>query len=257
VAEPLLEAVGLGVERGGRALLADVSFAVRPGVVLGVLGPNGAGKSTLLKATAGLLPASGALRLGGRDAAALGRRERARLVAYVPQHSDLQAALPVREVVAQGRFAHGGWSPAAAAARARDDEAITRAMAQTDTAPLAGRPFSRLSYGERRLVLLARALATGAPVLLLDEPTAALDVRHALELLAVLRRRAAEGAAVVVVLHALAEAAEVCDEALLLHRGRVLAAGPVASVVSAGPVREVYGVELVPGAHFGYRLVER
>jgi iron complex transport system ATP-binding protein len=250
VAEALLEAAGLGVRRGGRALLAEVSFAVRPGVVLGVLGPNGAGKSTLLKATAGLLPASGTLRLGGRDAATLGRRERARLVAYVPQHSDLQAALPVREVVAQGRFAHGGGP-------AEVSHAVAQALAQTDIEALADRSFSALSYGERRLVLLARALATGAPVLLLDEPTAALDVRHALELLAVLRRRAADGAAVVVVLHALAEATEACDEALLLQQGRTVAAGPVASVISAGPVREVYGVELVPGAHFGYRLVER
>jgi iron complex transport system ATP-binding protein len=250
MAEPLLEVRGLGVRRGGRALLEGISFAARPGVVLGVLGPNGAGKSTLLKAVAGLLPSSGQLRLGADDARALDARARARRLAYVPQHSVLDAALPVREVVAQGRFAHGGaWGAPAAVDRA----AVDRALAMTDATALAERPFSALSYGERRLVLLARALATEAPVLLLDEPTAALDVRHALELLAVLRRRAEGGAAVLVVLHALAEAASACDEALLLAGGRCVAAGPVAEVVAAEPVRRVYGVELVPGAHFGYR----
>jgi iron complex transport system ATP-binding protein len=254
VSEPLIEATNLTVRRGGKVLLDRVSFAVRGGVILGVLGPNGAGKSTLLKATAGLLPWTGSLQIGGQDGRAMRRRDRARLVSYVPQHSALEAALAVRDVVAQGRFAHGG---ALGPPRAADTQAVARALEATDTVRLAGRPFSSLSYGERRLVLLARALATGAPVLLLDEPTAALDVRHALELLAVLRRRAADGAAVVVVLHGLAEAASVCDEALLLDQGRSVAAGPVTTVIAAAPVRQVYGVELLPGAHFGYRLVDR
>jgi iron complex transport system ATP-binding protein len=251
VAETLLEAAALSVHLGGRLLLDRVSFTVERGTVLGVLGPNGAGKSTLLKATAGLLPSTGGLRIAGHDARTLRRRQRARLLAYVPQHSALEAALPVRDVVAQGRFAQAGMLGPAPPG---EGEAVARALALTDIAPLADRPFSSLSYGERRLVLLARALATGAPALLLDEPTAALDVRHALELLAVLRRLAGEGAAVMVVLHALSAAASVCDQALLLAGGRCAAAGPVAEVVAAGPVRRVYGVELVPGAHFGYRL---
>jgi iron complex transport system ATP-binding protein len=250
VPEPRLEAAALSVALRGRRVVDEVSFAVQAGTVLGVLGPNGAGKSTLLKAAAGLLPFSGSLRLAGREAGGLSRRERARLAAYVPQHSALDAALPVREVVAQGRFAHGGGAPADAAA-------VAHALAVTDSERLAERPFSRLSYGERRLVLLARAVASAAPLLLLDEPTAALDVRHALEMLALLRRLAAEGAAVVVVLHGLAEAVEVCDQALLLAEGRTVAAGPIAEVVAAEPVRRVYGVDLVPGAHFGYRLAER
>jgi iron complex transport system ATP-binding protein len=246
MAEPLLELRQLAVLRGTRAVLSGVDLRLEPGRLLAVLGPNGAGKSTLLKAAAGLLPHQGSLRLDGRDAATLDRRARARLCAYVPQHSALDAALPVRDVVAQGRFAHQGGHQAA----------IARAMKLTDSERLADRPFSALSYGERRLVLLARALATEARLFLLDEPTAALDVRHALELMALLRRLADEGAAVVVVLHQLGEAATSCDEALLLEGGRPFAAGPIAEVVASEPVRRVYGVELLPGAGFGYRLPE-
>jgi iron complex transport system ATP-binding protein len=216
------------------------------------VGPNGAGKSTLLKVLAGLLPYRGQVRLSGADALTLDRRERARKVAYVPQHSALEAALPVRAVVAQGRFSHGDlWGRSGA-----DEVEIDRALALTGATHLGDRTFHKLSYGERRLVLLARALATGAKLLLLDEPTAALDVRHALDLLSVLRRLAGDGACVVVVLHQLQEAVSHCDRALLLAEGRAVAEGPVAEVIAAGPVRQVYGVDLVPAAHFGYRLPE-
>jgi iron complex transport system ATP-binding protein len=249
--EPALAVRGLAVSRDGRAILSGIDLQADRGAVLAVVGPNGAGKSTLLKVLAGLLPYEGQVLLEGGDAAALDRRARARRVAYVPQHSALDAALPVRAVVAQGRFAHGeAWRGPSRA----DEDAIERALALTDAARLADRPFNRLSYGERRLVLLARALATGAKLLLLDEPTAALDVRHALDLLSVLRRLAGDGACVVVVLHQLQEAVSHCDRALLLAEGRTVAAGPAAEVISAGPVRRVYGVELVPAAHFGYRL---
>jgi iron complex transport system ATP-binding protein len=253
MADAALEVNGLSVAREGRRILSDVSFSAAPGSVLAVVGPNGAGKSTLLKVLAGLLPYDGEVKLEGGDAHRLGRRERARKVAYVPQHSALEAALPVRAVVAQGRFAHRellGGRPTG------DEAAIDRALALVGATHLADRTFHRLSYGERRLVLLARALATGANLLLLDEPTAALDVRHALDLLSVLRRLASGGACVVVVLHQLQEAASHCDRALLLADGRAVAEGSVAEVITAGPVRQVYGVDLVPAAHFGYRLPE-
>jgi iron complex transport system ATP-binding protein len=253
MAEPLLEARALAVRRGPRPVLSDLSFAVASGEMLAVVGPNGAGKSTLLKAIAGLLPYDGDIRLTGRDARRLDRRQRARLVAYVPQHSALEAALPAREVVAQGRFAH---RDLLGRPRADDVRAVNHALELTDTARLAERPFSKLSYGERRMVLLARALATGSRLLLLDEPTAALDVRHALTLLGVLRRLAADGAAVILVLHQLQEAVAACHRALLLTDGRCVALGSVAEVISAGHVRAVYGVEMVSGAQFGYRLPE-
>jgi iron complex transport system ATP-binding protein len=249
---PRLETRKLGVVRGTRRLLDSISISVEAGEILALVGPNGAGKSTLMKALAGILPYEGEMILDGSSASALTRRARARCLAYVPQHSTLDAPMLAREVVAQGRFAHrDAWGRAS-----RDDAtAIARALEATEAAHLADRPFSRLSYGERRLVLLARALATGARVLLLDEPTAALDIAHALSLLHRLRKLAGRGHAVVVALHHLDEVGEFCDQALLLRQGRAVCAGPVVDVVAAAPVREVFGVELVPGAHFGYRMI--
>jgi iron complex transport system ATP-binding protein len=248
----LLEARHLSVAIGRRFLLEDVSVKMEAGEMLGLVGPNGAGKSTLLKALAGILPHQGEILLEGSPAAGIPRRTRARRIAYVPQHSTLDAPMPAREVVAQGRFAHrDDWGRASI----DDSAAITRALENTGALHLADRPFSRLSYGERRLVLLARALATGAPILLLDEPTAALDVAHALSLLHLLRELAGRGYALIVALHHLDEVAEFCDRALLLRQGRVVSTGPVAKVVAAAPVREVFGVDLIPGAHFGYRIM--
>jgi iron complex transport system ATP-binding protein len=251
MANLLLETRGLTVMRDGHACLEDVSVAVAAGEILALLGPNGAGKSTFMKALAGILPSQGEVRFAGQLAADLDHRARARRLAYVPQHSALDAPMLTRDVVAQGRFAHRDrWGR-----QSREDApAIAAALAATGALPLADRSFTRLSYGERRLVLLARALATGAHILLLDEPTAALDVAHALSLLSRLRELAARGHAIVVALHHLDEAAAHCSRALLLRQGRVARMGPVADVIAAAPVREVFGVELVPNAHFGYRM---
>ena len=248
---PLLETRGLTVVRGGRRRIDDVSVSVGAGQILALVGPNGAGKSTFMKAVAGILASQGDILLDGQPASGLARDERARRLAYVPQHSALDAPMLARDVVAQGRFAHRDrWGRPCAV----DGAAIAAALDATGATSLADRPFTRLSYGERRLVLLARALATGARILLLDEPTAALDVAHAITLLHRLRDLATGGHAVIVALHHLDEVAEHCTDALLLREGRVVRSGPVAEVVAPAPVREVFGVELLPGAHFGYRM---
>jgi iron complex transport system ATP-binding protein len=248
-----LGVAGLTVVLGGRRVVDDVTFTAPAGAVTVLLGPNGAGKSTILKAAAGLLPHSGRIRLGEHDGGSLDRKARARLVAYVPQASALEAALPVRDVVEQGRYAHREPGLFHRSNR-RDDDAVTSALQRADAVALADRPFNQLSHGERRRVLVARALASGAGILLLDEPTAALDVGHALALLAVLREVARQGTAVILVLHQLQEAATIADHAILLAGGRLRHQGPVTEVVAPGPIRSVYGVDVVPLAQFACRL---
>jgi iron complex transport system ATP-binding protein len=250
---PALQGRGLRVVRGGRLVVDDVSLSMAAGEILAVVGPNGSGKSTLLKALAGLCVCEGQVTVGGVDMASLEPRARARLLAYVPQHSALESALPVEDVVAQGRLAHRSLL---AGLGGRDREAMARAMADADVTHLGPRPFNQLSYGERRRVLLARALATEAPVLLLDEPTAALDVRHVLILQAIVQRLAAAGKAILVVLHPLHEVLAMAGAAMLLDGGRVAARGSVTEVIAAEPIRRVYGVQLVPGGSFDYRLLE-
>ena len=241
---------GVTVRFGARVALDDVSFVAPYGEVTAILGPNGAGKTTLLRAIAGLTPCAGAIAIGGDDAAALDRLERARRIGYVPQQSRLDAPIAAFDVVAQGRYAHGAGLGTVGAA---DRAAIEDALRRVDAADYARRSFIELSHGQKKRVLIARALATGARIVLFDEPTASLDIGHVLAFFRLTRELAAGGAAVVIVLHDLDEARRQCDAALLLHAGKVVAHGPVADVIAAGPVREVYGVELVPGGALGFR----
>ena len=253
---------GLSVVLGGRAVLQEVSFTAQFGELLSVVGPNGAGKSTLLRALSGLLPSTGELMLEGQPLGLLSQPERARRVSFVPQHSQLSAALSVRDVVALGRYAHrpafarpgGDALRARGAARSEDERAVASAMADTDVSALAERGFSDLSTGEQKRVLIARALCTEARTLLLDEPTASLDIEHALRLFVLLRALAAEGRAVVLVLHQLEHALAFSDRALLLSSGRVLATGPTREVLTPEHVRALHRVELVPDGAPGFRL---
>jgi iron complex transport system ATP-binding protein len=244
---------GLSVSLVGRQVLAGVSFAARRGELLAVLGPNGAGKSTLLRALTGLLPHGGEVALEGTPVERIEPRARARRISLVPQQSQLTAALSVREVVALGRHSH---RPALAGLSAHDHARIEAALRESDIGALAERAFSDLSVGEQKRVLLARALCTDASILLLDEPTASLDIEHALRLFALLRALAAEGRAVVLVLHQIEQALAFSDQALLLQRGTPLACGPTRDVITAANVRALYGVEMLERDAPGFRLPE-
>ena len=236
------------VLRGECPVVDQVSLTARPGEVLALLGPNGAGKSTVLRAILGLIPSTGTVTLEGRDLHHLDPRERAKLVAYVPQRSQLAAGLTGEAVVAQGRFAHLG---PLARLSAVDRQAIDGALARTDATAFADRPFTQLSAGEQQRVLLARALATGAGTILLDEPTAALDVGHALAFIHLLRDLAAAGQTIVSVLHDLDEVHRAADQVVLLHRGRLVAVGTPAQVLVPENTQPVFGVTLVPQAAWG------
>ena len=245
-----VRARGVGVVLGGRRVLDRVDLEAEPGEVLALLGPNGAGKSTLLKALAGRVSYQGQIELGDTDLDSIPPHERARRVAYVPQRSLLRSALSVEEVVAVGRYAHG---PSFGGLSKNDRDAIAHALETAHADTLRDRVFTQLSVGEQQRVLLARALASDAPVLLLDEPTAALDVGEGMAVLELIRGLAARRHTVIVVLHDLADARSTTDRAILLKEGRIIECGSTSEVVSPDPVRAVYGVELVENARIGFR----
>jgi ABC-type cobalamin/Fe3+-siderophores transport system ATPase subunit len=236
----MLEAQDLSLTRAGGKVLDAVSMAVRPGVLLAIVGPNGAGKSSLLACLAGLeKPASGRVRLQGHDLTDFRRRDLARRLAYLPQESDGRFGFTVLQAALMGRNPHLGrldpYSP-------RDRELALRALAAMDMEHLAERPLTALSGGEKRRAALARILAQDASVLLLDEPTAGLDIRHTLGLMRLLRGLA-ESRAVAVVLHDLGLAGAWCGEILMLDRGRTVAGGPAAAVLTPRNLERVFGVK--------------
>lgn len=251
--DPLAEASGLVVRLGGREVLAGVSLSARAGEVLALVGPNGAGKSTLLAALAADLPADeGVVRVFGRPTADWPARELALRRAVLPQAAALSFPFVVEEVVRMGR------APWAGTAREdEDDLAVREAMGATEVGEFASRPFSALSGGERARVALARILAQRTPLLLLDEPTAALDLRHQELVLRLCRERAAAGDAVVVVLHDLGLAAAYADRVAVLRGGGIAAEGPPAGVFTGDLLTEVYRqpVEVFPHPRTGAPLV--
>ena len=222
-----LTATRIGVQ--GR--LSGLSLELPVASLTAVVGPNGAGKSTLMQVLAGLLPADGEIQWQRRPLRRIGFLERGRMLAWVGQESHADFAFPVREVVSQGRFAWGD-----------DGAGVQAALDAFDLAELAERPVTRLSGGERRRVFLARALATGAPLQLWDEPTANLDVRHGLEVHALARSLARRGDTVLLSLHDI-RAAYRFDRVLVLQRGELVADGPPHEVLTAPLIREVFRVE--------------
>ncbi|QTX05803.1 heme ABC transporter ATP-binding protein [Agromyces archimandritae] len=253
-AGPVLAARGLTVRIDGATLLDGVDFTASTGRVHALIGPNGAGKSTLLGVLAGDTGAvaAGTVAMLGRPVGAWSLKELARQRAVLTQEHQVSFPFPVREVVAMGRH------PWARTPAADDDDAeVERAMADADVAHLGERTVPSLSGGERARVALARVVAQQAEVLLLDEPTAALDLKHQEDVMRLARAHAAAGRTVVVVLHELNVAAAYADDITLLRRGRVVATGSPAEVLTAERIEEVYGqaVDVTPHPRTGAPLV--
>jgi iron complex transport system ATP-binding protein len=227
----------------GAPVFAGLDFTVSPGEMVALLGPNGSGKTTLVRLASGALrPEAGTVRLFGSDLAAMPAKERARKVAVVPQQTSPAFEFTVFQMVLLGRAPHQGLLGLESD---RDLEIARDALRKTDVAHLAERPFHSLSGGERQRVVLARALAQEAPLLLLDEPTAFLDLRHRLQAYQLARDlNRSGGITVVLVSHDLNLAARHCDRLVLLRCGEVVADGAPEDVMRPEPLREVYEVDV-------------
>ncbi|MEO8457341.1 MAG: ABC transporter ATP-binding protein [Chloroflexota bacterium] len=246
-AEPILEVSSASVtyRSSGREIVAlrDVSLSLNEGEVVGLVGPNGSGKTTLIRVvTAVVRPGRGRVVIGGRDIRRMRQIELARQIAVVPQEPVLPPAFTALACVLMGRTPHlrllqnEGLS---------DLEAARRAMLATDTWAFADRMLGELSGGERQRVVVARALAQETPILLLDEPTAHLDLGHQASVLGLMHRFALdEGKAVLAVVHDLTLAARYCDRLVMMRHGSIVASGSPSEVLTTERLREVYGVSV-------------
>lgn len=248
-----IAAEGLSVALGGRRVLHDVTVTLAGGALIGVIGPNGAGKSTLARALLGLVaPAGGRVTIDGDDVSRLASDILARRVAYLPQAHAVHWPLAVERLIGLGRLPHlGPFSRISAV----DGAAIAAAMRDTGTTHLADRIATELSGGERARVMVARALATGAPALIADEPLTSLDPGHQLEVMALLRSQARAGAAVIVVLHDLSIAARFCDRLLLIEQGRLVADGAPPAVLTDAALARTYGITAWRGEMHGQPMI--
>ncbi|WP_433171750.1 ABC transporter ATP-binding protein [Actinoallomurus sp. CA-150999] len=239
-----LRIAGLSARIDARPILSDVELTAEPGEFVALVGPNGSGKSTLLRTVyRALRPTAGVISLDGADLWAMRARQAARRRAVVTQHGDVDAELSVAEVVTMGRGPHKGLLD-----RENDtDRAVVRtSLERVGMVGEAGRPFSTLSGGERQRVLLARALAQQAPLLVLDEPTNHLDVRAQLDLLDLVRDL---GLTLLAALHDLDHAAAYGDRVVVLEQGRIVGHGPPLEVLTPELIAQVFGVRAHIGPH--------
>ena len=241
-AAPILQASEVTVTYGERTVVDCATLAIARGERMALVGPNGAGKSTLLRALTGVLvPTGGSVGLAGDTIEHVGRATLARTIAVVPEVADLPFAMPVVEVVALGRLPH---DPPFTGLRPSDVAAIDRAIERVGIQHLRTRDARELSMGERQLVFIAVALAQAAPILVVDEPTAHLDIRHQVEVMQLLvELNVRDGTTIVAVLHDLALAAHFFPRVVVLDRGRIVADGPPAETLDGTTIRTVFGVD--------------
>jgi iron complex transport system ATP-binding protein len=246
-----LRAQDLSVSLGRKLVLDRVSLSAQSGELICVLGPNGAGKSTLLRALSGALK-SHAVHVNERAVKSLTPRQRALTLSWLSQNGQAAWPLPARAIVALGRLPHGVTLDRLTA---QDEAAIDAALRLCDVQAFAERDVTTLSGGERARVLLARALAVQAPILLADEPVAALDPQHQLSVMQALRDEAKQGRLVMAVLHDLALAARFADRIILMREGVIMADGKPDEVLTATLLGEVFGVEIASFERDGTRIV--
>lgn len=234
-----LQVDALSVTLGGKQLLRDIGFEALAGECLAVVGPNGAGKTTLLRAIAGLLAYEGFISWQGSDLASLDAGKHARMLSYLPQGHTIHWPITAREAVTIGRAPH---SSSLTRLSAEDENTIDRAIDAVDAAAFASRPVTELSGGEKARIMLARALAVDAPILLADEPVAALDPVHQLSVMQVLGEQARQGRLIICVSHDLSLASRFADQFLVLDKGRIAAIGPYAEALTEDIYNTVFGV---------------
>ena len=239
----VIEVDNLSFGYPGRPVGKDVSFALDVGEVMCLLGPNGGGKTTLLKTILGIQPAQdGQVRIAGEDAASWTPAERAQALAYVPQSTAATFPFTVREMVLMGRTARLGLF---AQPGARDRAIADATLAQLGVTHLGDRPFTEISGGERQLVLIARALAQEAKVVILDEPTASLDFANQNRVLGIISLLKQQGLAVLFSTHHPDQAFAVADEVAMLREGRLMKSGSVAATLTEAALGELYGAQVV------------
>ena len=239
-ANTLLDARTVAFAVEAKRILDGVSVASGAGEFIGLVGPNGAGKTTLIKCISGLLARhEGTVRLDGRDLSRMSPRDVAQIVAHLPQNTSLDFGFTCLEVVLMGRNPH--LSPFQIEG-ARDHEVARAGMRFTDTDGLSGREINTLSGGERQRVLIARALAQEPRLLLLDEPTANLDIQHQLQVMDLVRSLVDDGLAAVAAMHDLNMASAYCDRIYVMSEGRVVASGTPVEVLVQSTIKEVFGV---------------
>jgi ABC-type cobalamin/Fe3+-siderophores transport system ATPase subunit len=221
-----------------KPLLQDISVEFFPGCMHAILGPNGSGKSTLLMALAGIRKLSaGSVFWGDQSLFSLKRQEISRIISLVPQHPQPSFDFLVEDIVAMGRYAHTMqyW-------QAKDTPLVQHALTCVDAWHLRHRKVTQLSYGERQRVYIARALVTESPILLLDEPTASLDIRHQLEIWELLQILVANGKIVIITTHDFTIAERYCRQVVVLNHGRCVGKGPFSSLMTPQLIQEVFGI---------------